>query len=316
MSRIVILDGKTTNPGDLDWRLLEDIGELTVFDKTPSNLIIERAGGAEIVLTNKTSLDAAVLQQLSSLKLVCVMATGYDNVDVAKCRELGITVCNVRGYSTPSVVQHTFSLILELLNKVGEHSDGVKEGDWHRSSDFAYWNQPILELAGKTLGVIGFGNIGRSVAKVGLAFGMNVISYHTHEVTFENVRFLPFEELLKQSDIVSLHCPLKENNYHMISGPQLELMPENALLVNTARGGLVNHNDLIEALKSSVIAGAGIDVLEEEPPGSTIELPDINNLVVTPHQAWASRESRIRLIEGLADNIKCFLTGNPKNVVN
>ncbi len=313
---IVILDGYTTNPGDLDWWPLEKLGQLKIYDRTSPDQIIERIEDAEVILTNKTQITGDTMEAAVGLRYIGVMATGYNIVDIESAKRLGITVTNVIGYSTPSVVQHTFGLILELLNRTGEHSAEVRKGKWHDSEDFSYWNQSILELSGKVMGIVGFGNIGKAVAEVAKAFGMKVISYHKHPERDRTpgVEFVSMDQLLSDSDIISLHCPLREENYHLMGNDQFAQMKNSSLLINTARGGLVDHDALLEAIEAKKIAGAGLDVLEREPPEASIKI-DNPKLVVTPHQAWASLESRKRLIEGLAENIKDFKAGTPKNVV-
>ena len=318
MIKIVVLDGYSTNPGDLDWGIISRFGEVDIYDRTSEDELVSRSEGAKILLTNKTKITEAHLNALTDLELICVMATGFDVVDVNAARVNNIKVANVKGYSTQSVVQHTFSLILELFNNVGHHNGLVRNSKWHESMDFSFWDRTIYELDGKSLGIVGFGNIGRSVAKVGMAFGMNILAHHKYpnRDKMEGVEFLPLDDLFSQSDVVTLHCPLTTENRGMVNSDLLSTMKSGSVLINTARGGLVDLNALENVLINKGIAGAALDVLEEEPPIQFSPIFQDPNCIITPHQAWASIESRKRLLKGLSDNIEGFLEGSPINIVN
>ncbi len=318
MKNIVILDGYTANPGDLSWEPLEALGHLTVFDRTPPSLVAERAANADIVLTNKAVLDAATLAQLPKLRLISVLATGYNVVDVAAARGQRITVCNVRGYAANAVAQHVFALILALTNRIAEHNQHASVGGWAASLDWSYTLAPIWELAGKTMGIYGFGQIGQRVADIALAFGMRVLANHKHPERDRRagVDFVSFDELLSQSDILSLHAPLSAENQGIVNLGTLAKMRPAALLINTGRGGLVVEADLKKALEVGLIAGVGLDVLMEEPPRKGSPLFGLPNCFVTPHNAWATREARQQMIEESAENLRAFLAGRPRNVVD
>ncbi len=315
---IVVLDGFTLNPGDLSWAELEELGSCVIFDRTPPELILERARDAEIVLTNKTPLARETILALPKLKYIGVLATGYNVVDVAAARERGITVTNVPDYSTPSVAQLTFALLLELTHHVGHHAQTVRDGKWVRSADFCYWDFPLVELHGLKLGIIGFGKIGRAVAKIADAFGMHVIvharkkpaDFPQHHV------FAELESLLEWGDVVSLHCPLTPETKHLINAERLGLMKPSAFLLNTGRGPLIDEQALADALNNGTIAGAGLDVLSVEPPRADNPLLAAKNCIVTPHIAWASRSSRERLMEIAVENLRAVASGKPRNVVS
>jgi len=318
MNKIVVLDGYTLNPGDLKWNKLEALGELNVHRRTPTEDIIKRSKDANILIANKVVLDADILKQLPKLKLICVSATGYNNIDVLTASELGITVCNVAGYSTDSVAQHVFSMILHFTNQVNLHNQSVSNGDWQKAKDFSYSLQVIQELKDLTMGIYALGKIGNKVADIALAFGMKVIAHHKHPERDKRkgVEFVSWEELLKKSDVLSLHAPLSEANAGIINKENLSKMKSSAYLINTGRGGLVNEKDLKEALENGIIAGAGIDVLSEEPPKNGNILIGTKNCLITPHQAWASKSARTRLLDGVINNIRAYIVGKPSNVVN
>lgn len=315
---IVVLDGHTLNPGDLSWSALEALGACRVFDRTPPGETVARAADAEIALTNKTVLDRDTLARLPRLRYIGVLATGYNVVDLAAARERGIAVTNVPGYSTASVVQITFALLLELTHHVGAHADGVRAGRWSRSVDFCYWDSPLVELAGLTLGLVGFGNVGRGVAQAGTAFGMRVLA-HTRTVPksgVEGVSFTDLETVFRQSDIVSLHCPLTEATRQLINRERLAWMKPTAFLINTGRGPLVDEAALADALNAGRLAGAGLDVLSTEPPTADNPLLAARNCVITPHIGWATRAARERLMRIAVENVRAFLAGQPQNVVS
>ena len=312
--RIVILDGLTTNPGDVSWEPLERLGSLTVFDRTAPGDVVARAADADAVLTNKAIVGREQIAVLPQLKYVGVLATGFNIVDVAEARERGIPVCNVPEYSTPNVVQATWALILELANRVGHHDRTVHEGHWAACHDFCYWHGDLVELAGRTLGIVGHGRIGRGVAAVGRAFGMRVI-HHRRQASGDPA-CVDLDTLFRESDVVSLHCPLTPETKGLVDARRLALMKPTAFLVNTARGPLVDEAALAAALNAGQIAGAAVDVLSVEPPPASNPLLTAKNCVITPHVAWATRDARRRLIDVTAANLAAFAAGQPQNVVN
>lgn len=312
--KIVVLDGYTLNPGDLSWEELRSLGEVEIYDRTPEDETVNRASGAEIILTNKTLLMAGDIEKLPGLKYIGVLATGYNVVDIEAARQHGIIVTNVPAYSTMSVAQHVFALILEFFNGICSLSDGVRNGRWSSSIDFCYWDKPLTELAGLTIGIVGFGRIGKAVAVIAEAFGMKVIVNGRNEVSgYENHTV---EELLKRSDIVTLHCPLTPETKGMINSDRLRLMKRSALLINSARGPLVIEKDLSDALNDGIIAGAALDVLSVEPPPEDHPLLSARNCIITPHVAWASFAARNRLMKIAVENVRHFLDGKPLNVVS
>ena len=317
--KIVVLDGYTLNPGDLNWDGLKKFGEVIIYDRTPADKVVERASGAEIVFTNKTPLGEDVLNHLTALKFIGVLATGYNIVNTEVAKAKGVIVANVPGYGTTSVVQMTFALLLELCNHVQRHSDTVMEGKWARSADWCYWDFPLVELAGKTIGIIGFGRIGQLVGDVATSFGMNIIANsrtQTDQSRRKNFRWASVSELLKDSDVVSIHCPLFPDTKGLINKESLTLMKRSSFLLNTSRGPIIVDEDLADALNNDVIAGAGIDVLSMEPPSKDNPLFKAKNCIITPHIAWATKEARSRLMEITVKNLDAFLTGAPVNVVN
>jgi glycerate dehydrogenase len=317
--KIVILDGYTLNPGDLSWDELKKLGDLVVYDRTPPAQVLERAAGAEILFTNKTPIGEDVLNTLDNLKYIGILATGYNVVNTELAKQKNIPVCNVPGYGTPSVVQMTFALLLELCQHVKYHSDTVMDGRWTRSADFCYWDFPLVELAGKTMGIIGFGSIGGMVGDVATAFGMNIIGNSRHrkdQSQRKNFRWAEVPELLRESDVVSIHCPLFPETKGLINKESLALMKKSAFLLNTSRGPIIVDQDLADALNNDVIAGAGIDVLSTEPPPAGNPLFTAKNCLITPHIAWATKEARSRLMDITVSNLSAFIAGNPVNVVN
>ena len=318
MPKIVILDGHVANPGDLSWNPIAEQGALTIHKRTADDLVIERAKDANIVIVNKRSLNKKILAQLPELKLICTLATGYNNIDIDAANHFGITVCNAVGYSSPSVAQHVFALLLELINRVGLHNETVQQNGWANSIDWCYWKSPMMELSGKTMGIYGYGKIGEQVANIALAFGMKVVAVRLSNQAPANshVQLVDLKTLFQESDVLSLHAPLTEANTGIINQTNLALMKKSAYLINTGRGGLVNEMDLKTALQNGAIAGAGLDVLSEEPPPVDHLLLGTPNCLITPHHAWATKESRGRLIEIVAANIQAFLAGKPQNVVN
>jgi glycerate dehydrogenase len=314
---IIVLDGYTLNPGDLSWEDLQALGSCTVYDRTAPHELVARAAAAEILLTNKTRLTAASLEALPQLRYIGVLATGTNVVDLAAARARGIPVTNVPTYGTRSVAQMTFALLLELAHQTGHHARTVREGCWTRSTDWCYWDFPLLELDGLTLGIVGLGRIGRAVAELGAAFGMKVIaSDPTAKAPLPFVRMVELDALFRESDVVSLHCPLTPQTAGLVEARRLSLMKPTALLLNTSRGPLVDGPALAEALNTGRIAGAAMDVLVEEPPPADNPLLTARNCLITPHLAWATRAARSRLMQIAVDNVRTFLEGKPQNVVN
>ena len=315
---IVVLDGYTLNPGDLSWDELESIGSCQIHDRISPTEVVARASNAEIILTNKTVLTREHIAQLPKLKYIGVLATGTNVVDLTAARDRGIPVTNVPAYGTDAVAQHTFALLLELASRVGRQSDSVRRGDWARSKDFCYWSEPIEGLAGLTFGIIGLGNIGHAVARIALGFRMNVIVHVRRPQTGvgTEIRFVDLDTLFREADVVSLHCPLTDETRNMINAQRLASMKPTALLINTARGPLVDERALTEALNAGRIAGAGLDVLSIEPPPADHALISAKNCIVTPHVAWGARSARARLMREAVENIRAFLNQSPRNVVN
>jgi glycerate dehydrogenase len=317
--KIVVLDGYTLNPGDLSWDELKKFGEVVIHDRTPVDKVVERAAGAEIIFTNKTPVTEEAITRLSSLKFIGVLATGYNIVNTEAAKAKGIIVSNVPGYGTTSVVQLTFALLLELCQHVQRHSDSVMAGRWATSPDWCYWDFPLVELSGKTIGIVGFGRIGQQVGDVATAFGMNIIGNsrtQTDQSHRKNFRWATVQELLHNSDVVSIHCPLFPETKGLINKANLQLMKPSAFLLNTSRGPIIVDEDLADALNDDVIAGAGIDVLSAEPPPKDNALFRAKNCIITPHIAWATKEARIRLMQTTVSNLAAFLKGAPVNVVN
>lgn len=317
--KIVVLEGYVVNPGDLSYDKLKALGDVTIYDRTPKDKVIEYSKEADILIINKTILGRNELEKLPNLKYIGVMATGYNVVDIEAARSLGITVTNIPNYSTKSVAQLTFAFILELCHHAQEHSEAVRNGAWSNSRDFCFWNYPLTELDGKTLGIIGFGSIGRQVADIAGAFGLNVISFSRtikDESKRKNFRWVSLDELLRCSDIVSLHCPLFPETKGIINLENLKKMKQSAFLINTGRGPLIVEEDLAYALNNGIIAGAGLDVLSKEPPAIDNPLLSAKNCIITPHIAWASKEARERLLEITINNVKAFINGHAENVVS
>ena len=319
--KIVVLEGYTLNPGDLDWSPLERLGEVQVYDRTGTDeqLVAQRASGADVVLTNKTPLAARVIAQLADLRYIGILATGFNVVDVEAAASREIPVTNIPTYGTDSVAQMVFAHLLNLCHHVVEHAQDVRDGGWARSPDFSYCLKPQIELVGKTMGIVGFGRIGRRVGELAHAFGMRVVAhdvYHGAEPDWPGFAWSEVDELLAVSDVVSLHCPLTPENTGLIDSTRLARMKPSAFLLNMSRGPLVVDADLAQALRSGVIAGAGIDVLEQEPPAADNPLYAAPNVTITPHIAWATREARSRLMTTAAENVRAFLDGRPQNVVN
>lgn len=312
---IVILDGHALNPGDLDWGCLDKFGTVRYYDRTATEEdAIARIGDAEIVLLNKTPITQSLLDSCPRIKLICVLATGYNVVDCAAAAQRGIPVCNVPDYGTQAVAQFTFALLLELCHQIGLHNESVHNGDWTHHPDFCYWKTPQMELAGKTIGIIGYGRIGRAVAKLAEAFGMKVLAYNrTH---YEGETYVTLDELFATSDIVSLHCPLYPETREIINTDSIAKMKDGAILINTARGPLLNEQAVADALQSGKLRGVAVDVAGKEPIPADSPLLSAPNCLITPHIAWAPLESRQRLLDCVVSNIEHFLNGTTQNAVN
>jgi glycerate dehydrogenase len=318
--RIVVLDGYTLNPGDLSWEGLQSLGDsCDIHERTLVEDIVDRAEDAEIILTNKTPISVDTLVKLPRLEYIGVLATGFNIVDVATAKSRGIPVTNVPSYGTKSVAQMTMALLLELTQRVGIHSDSVMNGDWMRCPDFCYWKQPLIELDGLTMGIVGYGRIGQEVAKLARAFGMRIIATKRDSLNpteHPDTGFASLDDVIEQSDVLSLHCPLTPETQYLINDARLSKMKPTALLLNTSRGPLVDERALADALMNGSIAGAGIDVVELEPPRSESLLYQAPNCYITPHIAWATKAARSRLLNTAVENIRQFLAGIPQNVVN
>jgi glycerate dehydrogenase len=316
--KIVVLDGYTANPGDLSWDGLEKLGKCEIHDRTPGIHVVEQARDAEILLTNKTVINRATIAALPKLRYIGVLATGFNIVDIDAAKERGIPVCNVPEYGTPNVAQAVFALMLELTNRTGHHSDTVHAGCWSASKDFCYWDGSLIELNGLTLGLVGFGRIAQATARIARGFDMKVLASRKRAgvPTEDQVEFVDLDRLFAESDFVSLHCPLTPETKEMVNAARLARMKRSAFLINTARGALVQEKDLADALNAGRIAGAGLDVLSMEPPPVSNPLLSAKNCVITPHIAWATREARARLLDVAVRNIRAWIDGQPRNVVN
>lgn len=314
--KIVITDASTVTGGDLSFDIFKKFGELFVYDLSTNEETKERIRDADIVLCNKTSMTRDVLESAQNLKYIGLFATGFNNVDLDYTNKKGITVCNVPGYSTEAVAQHTFALILEVISRVSDYNKTVKDGDWVKSKTFSYFPIPIFELSGKTIGIIGLGSIGIRVAEIAKAFGMNVIFYNRSNKNIDGMTQVDFDTLLKESDIVTLHCPLNSQSDSIMNKDAFAKMKDNSIFINTARGGLVDEYALKEALLCGKLLGAGLDVLRKEPMDENCPLINIDNCIITPHIAWASLETRRRLLKIVVDNIEKYLNGTPVNTLS
>ena len=314
--KIVVLDGYTLNPGDLTWGDLKALGPCEIYDRTPPDQVHHRAAEAEILLTNKTEITREHIQDFPKLKYIGILATGTNIVDLAAAAERDIPVTNVPAYGASSVAQATIALLLELTNQVGLHSQTVHDGHWARSPDWCYWERPLLELDGLTMGILGLGRIGTAVAGIASALGMNVLSWSGgSQPKVPNVRFVDLKSLFRSSDVLSLHCPLTPDTKHVINAERLSWMKPSAFLLNTSRGQLVDENALAAALNSGNLAGAGLDVLSVEPPPASNPLLSAKNCIITPHLAWATKAARSRLMQAAIENVRAFLAGKPQNIV-
>jgi len=315
--QIVVLDGHTLNPGDLSWAGLHELGQCQIHDRTSPDDIVQRAQEAEIVLTNKTQLSKETIAQLPKLRYIGVLATGYNVVDVEAASQQNICLTNIPAYGTVSVAQMVFAHLLNLTQHVAEHGQSVQAGDWSRSRDFCYWNFPLVELAGLTMGIIGLGRIGQTTARLALDFGMKVIYFDVEKsITPQlDAQAVDLDTLFKESDVVSLHCPLTDSNYRLVNEQRLQLMKPTAFLINTSRGPLIDEKALADALNTGKIAGAGLDVLSQEPPEADNPLLKAKNCYITPHIAWATKAARQRLMDIAVANIRAFVNGRPQNAV-
>lgn len=317
--KIVNLDGYTTNPGDLSWDGIKRFGDYTVYDRTPADKVIERAKGANILIINKTVVTKEILDALSpELEYIGLQSTGYNVVDCEHARKLGVTVCNIPSYSTNAVAQLVFAFILQITNEVTLHADAVRNGEWCRCEDFCFWKKPLTELAGKTIGIIGFGAIGQKVAQISEAFDMKILAYNPRPKSAGNldVAFTDMDTLLKKSDIITCHCPLTSETKGLINAENIAKMKNSAIFINTSRGPVVDEQALADALNSSKIRAAGLDVLETEPARTDNPLLTAKNCYITPHIAWAALETRARLLKILEENLEAYISGKPQNVVN
>lgn len=316
--KIVVLDGQGVNPGDISWNRIEELGELTVYPRTAPEEVLKHVGDAEIALTNKTVFDANIIAQLKNTKYIGVLATGYNVVDTKAARERGIVVTNIPAYSTDSVAQMVFAHLLNVSNHVDHYAEETRNGVWSRCPDFCYWNTPLFELAGKTIGIVGLGHIGMKVAQIAQAFGMNVLAYTSKspDQLPEWIRKTTLDGLFGASDVVSLHCPLTDTTRELMNSASIEKMRDGAILINTGRGPLVNEADVADALTSGKLGAYCADVLSSEPPSASNPLIGAPNAFITPHVAWATIEARLRLMDIAVNNIKSFLAGSPTNVVN
>lgn len=317
--KIVVLDGYTENPGDLSWEGLENLGKLIVYDRTPEDQIVVRIGDAEVVYTNKTPISRETLDQCPNLRFIGVLATGYNVIDVEAAKEKGIPVSNIPTYGTDAVAQYTIALLLELCHHIGEHSACVKRGDWTNNPDWCFWNCPLIELAGKTIGIIGFGRIGQGTARIAQALGMKVLAFDQYQnpaLETGTCRYTDLDTLLMQSDVIALHCPLFPSTEKIINKDNIAKMKDGVMIINDSRGPLIAEEDLCEALNSGKVGGAALDVVSSEPIKMDNPLLTAKNCIITPHIAWAPRESRQRLMNIAVDNLQAFIDGQPINVVN
>lgn len=320
--KIVILDGYVKNPGDLSWKRFEELGELRIYDRTPAgdtDMIIERIGDAEAVLVSNVPLSGKVIESCPTIRYIGLLSTGYDGIDIAAAREKNIPVCNIPTYGTNSVSQFTIALLLEICSRVGHHGDAVRAGRWGNQPDFCFWDYPLIELSGKTMGVVGFGRIGQRTGAIAAAMGMKILyndGFRKPDLENENVKFAEREELFRESDVIALHCPLFPDTRGMINRETIAAMKDGVILLNSSRGALIVDEDLAEALNSGKVYAAGLDVVSEEPISMDNPLLTAPNCIITPHIAWAAKESRARLLEIAADNLASFAAGKPVNQVN
>ena len=317
--KIVVLDGYTLNPGDISWEGMEALGEVTVYDRTKPEEVVERIGDAEVVYTNKTPITRETLDQCENIRFIGVLATGYNIIDIEAAKEKGIPVSNIPTYGTAAVSQFAIALLLELCHHIGEHSDAVKNGEWTSNPDWCFWKYPLVELAGKTMGIVGFGRIGQDTGKIAQALGMKVLAfdaYKSPELESETCRYADLDTLLAESDVISLHCPLFPDTEGIINKDTIAKMKTGVMIINDSRGPLIVEEDLRDALNSGKVAGAALDVVSTEPIKMDNPLLSAKNVILTPHIAWAPKESRQRLMDIAVENLQCFVDGAPQNVVN
>lgn len=317
--KIVVLDGYTLNPGDISWEGMEALGEVTVYDRTKPEEVVERIGDAEVVYTNKTPITRETLDQCGNVRFIGVLATGYNIVDIEAAKEKGIPVSNIPTYGTAAVSQFAIALLLELCHHIGEHSDAVKNGEWTSNPDWCFWKYPLVELAGKTMGIIGFGRIGQDTGKIAQALGMKVLAFDAYkrpELESETCHYADLDTLLAESDVISLHCPLFPDTEGIINKDTIAKMKTGVMIINDSRGPLIVEEDLRDALNSGKVAGAALDVVSTEPIQMDNPLLEAKNVILTPHIAWAPKESRQRLMNIAVENLQCFVDGEPQNVVN
>jgi glycerate dehydrogenase len=316
--KIVVLDGYTENPGDLSWEGFEKLGELTVYDRTPEDKIPERIGGAEAVITNKTPITKTVLETCKNIQYIGVLATGYNVVDYETAKAKNIAVTNIPTYGTDAVGQFAIALLLEICHHIGHHDDAVKKGRWEKNADWCFWDYPLIELAGKTMGIIGFGRIGQTTGKIAGALGMKVIAFDEHpgESGKEIASYVPLDDLFAGSDVIALHCPLFPSTEKIINKKNISKMKRGVIILNNSRGGLIEEQDLADALNSGQVYAAGLDVVSTEPVRGDNPLLGAKNCIITPHISWASKESRQRLMDIAVNNLRSFIDGNPVNVIN
>lgn len=314
--QIVVLDGYTENPGDLSWDGLEELGDLTVYDRTPTEFIEDRIGNAEMVITNKTPISRETMKRCPDMKYIGVLATGYNVIDVKAAEEQGIIVTNIPTYGTAAVGQYTIALLLELCHHIGHHSQAVHDGRWENNIDWCFWDYPLIELAGKTMGIIGFGRIGETTGKIAAALGMQILAYDTIKKETDVAEYVELEELFQRSDVIVLHCPLFENNKEMINRESISKMKDGVIIINDSRGGLIREQDLADALNSGKVFGAAVDVVSTEPIRGDNPLLKAKNCLITPHIAWASKESRERLMSIAVENAQAYINGQPIHTVH
>ena len=314
--QIVVLDGYTENPGDLSWDGLEELGDLTVYDRTPTEFIEKRIGNAEMVITNKTPISRETMKRCPDMKYIGVLATGYNVIDVKAAEEQGIIVTNIPTYGTAAVGQYTIALLLELCHHIGHHSQAVHDGRWENNIDWCFWDYPLIELAGKTMGIIGFGRIGETTGKIAAALGMQILAYDTIKKETDVAEYVELEELFQRSDVIVLHCPLFENNKEMINRESISKMKDGVIIINDSRGGLIREQDLADALNSGKVFGAAVDVVSTEPIRGDNPLLTAKNCLITPHIAWASKESRERLMSIAVENAQAYINGQPIHTVH
>lgn len=324
MLKAVVLDGYTLNPGDLDWSPLQTLVDVDLYDRTTYSydeidLVIERAKDADVILTNKTPISKKAIENLPKLKYIGMLSTGFDVIDVKVAKERNILVTNIPSYGTDTVSQFAIGLLLEICHHIGSHNDLVKSGKWTNNEDWCFWKYPLIELSGKTMGIIGYGRIGQATGRIAQAFGMKVVAYDQYqnkELENENMRYVDLDELYKRADVITLHCPLTEENRCIINKESISKMKDGVIILNNSRGPLIHERDLADALNSDKVGGAALDVVSTEPIKEDNPLLTAKNCIITPHISWATKEARQRLFNTVVENLQNFLEGNPTNVIN